>query len=107
MDKLNEKLLTTFPDTIVCNGTTIECIAPPLEILKKMTAVNYDRNATASFQIRATDCISAKITMRSNVQHATSMLDEKGDAMTLSFEVYAIQPDANDSMVRLVCNLKQ
>ena len=107
MALLNESLLTTFPDSLVCKGVRFDCIAPPVEILKKMTANAYDRNATADFQMRQSDCIEAGITTRTEIQHDTAIVDEKGVPLTLKFSVISIFTDANDSLTRLRCELKQ
>jgi hypothetical protein len=107
MDKLNEKLLVTFPDSITFNGATIPCIAPPLEVFKMLNPSTYDGKVTFTFQIRETDRATAGITLRSVVSFATPYGEALNKDGHLSFEVYTFKPDKNDSMVQLICNLKQ
>ena len=96
MDRANRSLLTTFPDTLTHSSATYPCIAPPVEQLKKMQANNYDLNATADFQMLESDRAKAGITTRSVIS-----------SHNLTFEVYAIAGDPNDTMVRLRCFNKQ
>ena len=107
MDALNEKLLTTFPDAITFNGVTIPCIAPPLQIFKMLNPSTYDGKVTFTFQIRETDRATAGIALRSVVSFATPYGETFNRDGHLNFEVYQFEPDKNDSMVRLICNLKQ
>lgn len=96
MARLNEKLLGIFPDSITFNKAVYECIAPPIEQLRKMQVANYDENATATFQMRELDRLRAGIIPRSVIEHGE-----------LKFEVYSIARDANDSLTALRCYLKQ
>lgn len=96
MSTLNLALLAEFPDTLIFKSASYNCIAPPIERLKKMTQGPYDANATASFQMLESDRATAGIEPRSTII-----------SNGLTFEVYSIESDANDSTVRLRCNLKQ
>jgi len=101
MAVLNETLLDTFPDEITFNGVTYPCIAPPLELVKRMTDNPYEAGATAQFDMRESDRATAKINTRDFVTYTHPALG------TLSFQVYAINPDKNISLTQLRCNLKQ
>lgn len=96
-----ERLLDDFPDEIAFNGKTYPCIAPPLELVKRMTENPYEAGATAQFDMREIDRAAAKINCRDSVTYTHPAL---GD---LVFTVYAIAPDKNISLTQLRCNLKQ
>ena len=108
MAALNTALLDRFPDSITFNGASIDCIAPPLQVFKMLNPQTYDGKVTFTFQILESARAAAGITLRSTIQFATPYAAAfKENATSLNFEVYQFEPDANDSMVRLVCNLKQ
>lgn len=101
MTALNEALLDTFPDEIKFNGVAYPCIAPPLELVKRMTENPYEAGATAQFDMRESDRANAGIENRSFLTYTHPNLGE------LNFQVYAISPDKNISLTQLRCNLKQ
>jgi hypothetical protein len=107
MDALNAKLLSVFPDAITFNGAEIACIAPPLQIFKMLNPSTYDGKVTFTFQILESDRATAGIGLRSVISFATPYGEAFNRDGHLLFEVYQFEPDKNDSMVRLICNLKQ
>ena len=107
MAALNAKLLTVFPESITFNGKIIPCIAPPLDVFKTLNPSTYDGKVTFTFQILETDRATAGITLRSNIQFTTPYGETLNRDGHLNFEVYQFSPDKNDSMVQLICNLKQ
>ncbi len=110
MASLNAELLETFPDSIWFNGVEIDCIAPPLDIFKTITPGAYDAKVTFTFQILKTARTTAGIIIGSIIAFDTefaAVFEKSQDATQLQFQVKNFQPDRNDSMVRLICNLKQ
>ena len=108
MNSLNNALLETFPDSIWFNSAEIDCIAPPLDIFKTITPGAYDAKVTFTFQILETDRATAGIEINSTIAFDTPYASRLiKDATQLTFQVKNFQPDSNDSMVRLICNLKQ
>ena len=107
MDSLNAKLLATFPDSITFNDAVIPCIAPPLQVFKMLNPSTYDGKVTFTFQIRESDRQTFGIKLRSVIRFETPYGDAFNRDGHLNFEVYQFEPDKNDSMVRVICNLKQ
>jgi hypothetical protein len=103
LSRANETLLVKFPDALWFNGVEYGCIAPPVELLKKMQLNMYDANAMAQFQMRESDRATAGISSlaRSVITYKHPTLGE------FAFEVTDMFTDKNDTMIRLVCNLKQ
>jgi hypothetical protein len=85
-----------YGDTLLFNGKSYACIAPPIEQIKKMTNAAYDENLPATFQMLATDLDSAGISVRSTISHNSR-----------AFEVFAISRDNRDGSVELRTYLKQ
>lgn len=106
MDRLNEKLLGVFPDSIWFAGVEYNCVAPPLDVFKTMNPQTYDAKVTFTFQMREADRATAGIELKSTVEFDSPYAAKFGKAR-LQFQVANFQPDKNDSMVRLVCNLLQ
>lgn len=108
MSALNAALLEIFPDAIWFNGAQIGCIAPPLDIFKTINPQTYDAKVTFTFQMLESDRAAAGIKLLDTIEFATPYASSLGKDMTrLAFQVKNFQPDKNDSMVRLICNLKQ
>jgi len=97
MAALNTALLAIFPDSITFNGATIACIAPPLDLFKTINPNTYDAKVTFSFQILESDRTTAGMKLKDTIEFATP----------LAFQVANFQPDKDDSIVRLICNIKQ
>jgi len=85
-----------YGDTLTFNGKSYPCIAPPIELIKRMTNASYDEQMPATFQILETDFTASKITTRSVIAH-----DER------AFEVFAISRDNRDGSVELRTYIKQ
>ena len=108
MAELNAALLEIFPDSITFQGATIACIAPPLDLFKTLNPNTYDAKVTFSFQILESDRATAGIKLKDIIEFATPYASTFGEGRTtLAFQVANFQPDNDDSIVRLVCNLKQ
>jgi hypothetical protein len=107
MAALNTVLAEIFPDSITFNGATIACIAPPLQIFKTLNPSTYDGKVTFTFQMLESDRATAGIGLRSVIRYATPYGETFNRDGHLNFEVYQFEPDKTDSMVRLICNLKQ
>ena len=85
-----------YGDTLIYNGKSYSCIAPPIEQTKKMTNAAYDENLPATFQMLATDLDTAGIAVRATISHNSR-----------AFEVFAIVRDNRDGSVELRTYLKQ
>ena len=107
MAVLNTVLAEIFPDSVIFQGATIACIAPPLQIFKMLNPSTYDGRVTFTFQMLESDRATANIGLRSVIRYVTPYGQAFNRDGHLDFEVYQFEPDKNDSMVRLICNLKQ
>lgn len=96
MDRLNEQLLVTFPDTLSIAGVEYECISPPREVMKTMTQGPFDVTHTARFQMRKADYLASKLGLR-----------QPFESQGVKFELKNYQSDANDTMVTLVASVLQ
>ncbi len=115
MDVLNQggssllnrnNLLATFADIIFFKDAEIDCIAPPLDIFKTITNGAYDAKVTFTFQILESDRATNGIEINSVIEFDSPYAAQFGKSR-LAFQVKNFQPDKKDSMVRLICNLKQ
>ena len=107
MARLNEKLLTTFPDTVWHRGVEYPCIAPPIELFKQLTKSTYDDKATFTFQMLEATRATAGIGLRDTLFFDSHYTRQISKGAMLAFEVYAFTADKNDSMVMIRCNIQQ
>ncbi len=106
--RMSEALLVAFPDSLWFNGVEWDCIAPPLDIFKTINPQNYDAKVTFTFQMRKTDRAAAGIVLNSPIGFDTEYAAVfTPDATRLTFEVKHFNPDKNDTLVNIVCTLKQ
>ncbi len=110
MAALNGALLEIFPDSIWFNGAQISCIAPPLDVFKTIKPGPYDAKVTFTFQILETDRATAGMKLKDSIEFETpyaKIFDENSQATRLTFQIANFRPDDNDSIVQVICNLKQ
>jgi hypothetical protein len=103
---LNSGLISTFPDSIWFNGVSYQCIVLPLDIFQTINPQNYDAKVTFTFQIFESDRATAGMNIKDTVEFDSPYAAQFGKTK-LAFQIAKFQPDKNDSMVRLICNLKQ
>lgn len=77
-------------------GNPFDCIAPPIEQIKKMQQTGYDMDKPFNFAMRQSDFVTSKIANRVFIQYAGA-----------TFEVYGISTDSVDYHVDLTTFYKQ